>query len=90
MPDVFPHETAVAWTGQYLNKYPLTKGKGLDAMERELTDRLGECKKYINATYDVGGLCSSYAGRMEDPPRNRARRPSPVDRSRASGECGVA
>ena len=71
-------------------RYPLKKGKGLDAMERELTDRLGECKKYINATYDVGGLCSSYAGRMEDPPRNRARRPSPVDRSRASGECGVA
>ena len=70
MPDVFPHETAVAWTGQYLNKYPLTKGKGLDTMERELADRLDECKKHINATYGVGDLCSTYARRMKDPPRN--------------------
>ena len=75
MPDVFPHETAVAWTGQYLNKYPLTKGKGLDTMERELADRLDECKKHINAACDVGDLCSSYTRRMEDPPRNLIHRP---------------
>ena len=75
MPDVFPHETAVAWTRQYLKKYPLTKGTGLAAMERELADRLGECKKHINAAYDVGGLCSSYTRRMEDPPRNLIHRP---------------
>ncbi len=70
MPDVFPHETAVAWTRQCLKKYPLTKGAGLGAMERELADRLDECKKHINAAYDVSDLCSSYTRRMEDPPRN--------------------
>ena len=75
MPDVFPHETAVAWTRQYLKKYPLTKGTGLGAMERELADRLNECKKHINAAYDVGDLCSSYTRRMEDPPRNLIHRP---------------
>ena len=75
MPDVFPHETAVAWTRQYLKKYPLAKGKGLDTMERELADRLDECKKHINAAYDVGDLCSSYTRRMEDPPRNLIHRP---------------
>ena len=89
MPDVFPHETAVAWTGQYLNMYPLTKGKGLDTMERELADRLDECKKHINATYGVGDLCSTYARRMKDPPRNLMHGPpSPVVLSRASGEGG--
>ena len=75
MPDVFPHETAVAWTRQCLKKYPLTKGAGLGAMERELADRLDECKKYINAAYDVSDLCSSYTRRMEDPPRNLIHRP---------------
>ena len=70
MPDVFPDETAVAWTRQRQKKYPLTKGAGLGAMERELADRLDECKKHINAAYDVGDLCSSYTRRMEDPPRN--------------------
>ena len=76
MPGVFPHETAVARTRQYLKKYPLAKGKGLDTMERELADRLDECKKHIDATYDVGDLCSSYARRMKDPPaKSYARTP---------------
>ena len=76
MPGVFPHETAVAWTRQYLKKYPLAKGKGLDTMERELADRLDECKKHIDATYDVGDLCSSYARRMKgSPTKSYARTP---------------
>ena len=76
MPGVFPHETAVAWTRQYLKKYPLAKGKGLDTMERELADRLDECKKHIDATCDVGDLCSSYARRMKgSPTKSYARTP---------------
>ena len=66
MPDVFPHETAVAWTRHYLKKFPLTKGKGLDAMERELTARLNECRKHINRNMDVSDLCSSYTRRMQE------------------------
>ena len=50
-------------------------GKGLDAMGRELAHRLDECKKHINANYEVGDLCSSYTRRMEDPLRNLIHRP---------------
>ena len=60
------HETAVAWVRHYLKKFPLTKGKGLGAMERELAARLSECKRYINSNLDVGDLCGSYAGRMKE------------------------
>ena len=66
MPDVFPHETAVAWTRLYLKKNPLTKGKGLDSMEDELADRLRACKTYINRHNGVGVLCSSYPERMKE------------------------
>ena len=66
MPDVFPHETAVAWTRHYLKKYPLTKGTGLPAMEMELAARLKECKTYINRNLEVGDLCSSYPTRMKE------------------------
>ena len=66
MPDVFPHETAVAWTRLYLKKNPLTKGKGLDSMEAELAGRLRACKTRINCDFEVGAQRSSYPERMKE------------------------
>ena len=59
MPDVFPHETAVAWCRSYLKKHPLERGS-LDAMENELKKKLADAARYINRTYDVQGLHSSF------------------------------
>jgi len=64
MPDIFPHDTAVVWTRQYLKKHPSTKGD-LDGMEVALHNTSAECAAFINETYDVEGIqkvaCASLA-----------------------------
>ena len=64
MPDVFPHETAVAWCRNFLKKNPLEK-TDLDSMEGELVKTLAAAAKHINKTYDVEGLHSSFPDRMQ-------------------------
>ena len=66
MPDVFPHETAVAWARQYMRKHPLHKEAGMAAMEEELADRLAECAKYITKNYNVDALCQSLPHRLQE------------------------
>ena len=55
MPDIFPHDTAVVWTRQYLKKHPSTKGD-LDGTEVALHNTLAECVASINETYDAEGI----------------------------------
>ena len=60
VPDVLPHETAVAWIRTYLKKHPLSRSGSLDAQETALRTMLAECTEHINASYDVEGLCRSF------------------------------
>lgn len=66
MPDVFPHETAMAWARAYFKKHPLKKGGGVTAMEEQLRTSLKECAAFINSNYDVEGLCSSFPARVKE------------------------
>ena len=65
MPDVFPHETAVAWARAYMKKHPLPRG-GLDDMDDALRGLLADAAKHINQNYDVVGLHSSFPDRLRD------------------------
>ena len=65
MPDILPHETAVAWTRHYLKKHPLPKGD-LDGMEVALRRTLAEGATFINENYDVEGLHSSFPKRVAE------------------------
>ena len=64
MPDVFPRETAVAWGRNCLKKHPLERGS-LDDMEEESKKTLSDAARYINKTYDVEGLDSSFPERLD-------------------------
>ena len=66
MPDFWPHETAVSWLRALMKKKPLQKGRGLDHMQTDLAQKLGECVKHINAKYEVGDLCSSFPRRVDE------------------------
>ena len=66
MPDVFPHETAVAWTRYYLKKHPLHAEAGVDAMEDELGKTLKACSKYIMKHYEVSDLCKAFPRRIQE------------------------
>lgn len=63
MPDLFPHETAVAWTRTYMKKHPRPKAS-LDEMEADLRATLVKCAKHINENYDVEGLHKSLPDRI--------------------------
>ena len=64
MPDVFPHEAAVAWGRKFLKKHPLERGSS-DDMEKELKQTLANAARYMNGTCDVEGLHSSFPERLE-------------------------
>ena len=63
---MLPHETAVGWAREYLKKRPLSKGAGIEAMEGELRRLMTECAAYINANFDVSGLCRSFPKRFRE------------------------
>jgi hypothetical protein len=65
MPDVFPHETAVAWARNFFKKHPIQK-EDLDDMERALRARFKECAKFINKNYDVEGLHKQFPTRFQE------------------------
>ena len=48
----------------YLKKHPLERGS-LDDMEKELKRTLTDAARYINKTYDVEGLHSSFSERSD-------------------------
>ena len=54
----------MAWGRNYLKKHPLERGS-LDDMEKELKRTLADAARYINRTYDVAGLHSSFPERLE-------------------------
>ena len=55
---------AVALCRNYLKKHPLERGS-LDDMEKELKRTLTDAARYINKTYDVEGLHSSFPERLD-------------------------
>ena len=62
MPDVMLHETAVAWL-----RLRLTKTLPRRSWEESLDDyraRLKGCAAYVNANYDVAGLCNELPQRV--------------------------
>ena len=73
MPDVFPHETAVAWTRNYLKKHPISKGN-LDTMQAELRQKLAECARFINKHYEVADLHKSFPKRLKELVRRKGGR----------------
>ena len=66
IPDVLPHETAVAWARTYFKKHPVAKGAGVADMERQFRAILEQCAQHINAEYDVGGLCKAFPTRLRE------------------------
>eukprot|EP00973_Karenia_brevis_P024110 3327897-Karenia_brevis.AAC.1 len=65
LPDVLLHETAVAWIKAYLRKYPFSRRGTLDNQQVKLEKLLRDCTAFINANYDVQGLCYSFPQRLE-------------------------
>ena len=65
MPDVFPHETGVAWARNYQRKHPVPKGD-LDDMEAALGAQLEEASEFINKNYDVVGLHKQFPTRYRE------------------------
>ena len=65
MPDLFPHETAVAWTRKYLKDHPLQKGRGLESLRKQLVSTLSDCADHINKNYDVDGLSRCFPRRVK-------------------------
>ena len=66
VPDVLPHETAVAWIRTYRKKHPFSRRGSLDDQETALRTMLAECTEHINASYDVEGLCHSFPRRSQE------------------------
>ena len=66
IPDVLPHETAVAWARVCMKKHSLDKGKGIDAMEAQFKSCLRDCAAHVNANYAVDELCSSFPERVKE------------------------
>ena len=65
VPDVLPHETAVAWIRTYLKKHPFSRTGSLDDQETAVRAMFAECTEHINASYDVEGLCRSFPRRLQ-------------------------
>jgi len=64
-PDVFPHETAVAWVRQYFSKHPHSVRDGLEANHQAFLENLRDAEKHINQNHDVAALCASFLSRIE-------------------------
>ena len=64
--EVFPHETAAAWTRVYMQKHPFDRRGSLDVQESRLTKCLQECAKAANTRYDVAGLCARFPNRWQE------------------------
>ena len=65
IPDVLLHETAVAWVRSWFKKHPFKWVPKVEDNLKLFHKRLKECEKYINANYDVYGLCKSFPSRIE-------------------------
>ena len=74
IPDVLPHETAVGWARTFFKKHPVRKGGGVADMERQFQAVLHDCAEYINANYDVAGLCRAFPARLAELARERGER----------------
>jgi hypothetical protein len=66
IPDLLPHETAVAWVRAYFRKHPQPRVGSLDAKEAAFRRILADAERHINAEYDVTGLASGFLGRVEE------------------------
>lgn len=65
LPDLLLHETAVAWIKGYLKKHPFSRRGSLDQQQVKLEKVLRDCTAFINANYDVQGLCYSFPQRLQ-------------------------
>jgi hypothetical protein len=65
-PDVFLHETAVAWIRNYLRTRPFSRQGSLDVQQTRLEAMLLECERHINANHDVEGLCRAFPRRLAE------------------------
>ena len=63
MKDVMLHETAVAWLDKRLKL--TTPAKAWEETPEELGARLWQACEYINANYEVEGLCKELPGRLQ-------------------------
>ena len=55
-----------AWARAFFKKHPLSKGRGIDDMERQFKAVLMDCAAYINENYDVDALCRSFPERLKE------------------------
>ena len=66
MPDIFPHETVVAWARTFMKKHPLIHGKGLDDMQCQLSRNLTACAQHINSQFQVHDLVRHFPDRLQE------------------------
>ena len=65
IPDVLPHETAVAWIRNFLRKRKFSRSGSLDTQEEKLRELLLACERHVNSNHDVDGLCRSFPERLK-------------------------
>ena len=66
LPDFLLHETVVAWIRAYLRHHPVKWGTDLQRNVRNTVALLEEAAEYINAWYDVEGLCHDVPKRLKE------------------------
>ena len=64
--EVFPHETAAAWTRKYMQKHHLDRRGSLDVQEACLRASLKACAHFVNTHYYVTGLCARFPNRWRE------------------------
>lgn len=65
MPDVMPHETAVAWVRNYMKNHPFKSTKKVEENVKLFKKLLAQCEAHINKNYDVEALCRCFPRRVQ-------------------------
>jgi hypothetical protein len=65
MPDIMPHETAVAWVRKFMRGHPFKATKKVEENVKFFKDLLAQCEKHINQNYDVTSLYNCFPRRIK-------------------------
>ena len=66
VPDVLLHETVAGWVKNFLKKQHFNRVDSLERSKERLVSLMDECKRHINAEYNVDGLCRSFPTRLQE------------------------
>jgi hypothetical protein len=64
-PDMFLHETVVAWVRRYFKSWPFTLTENAEKNYDSFLEAMKSCAHHINSNYDVEGLSKGFASRLQ-------------------------